>query len=284
MIIKTKQDKTIDLAWERLYNRLEQDNLLPNKETSSVRTIFLTTGFRWAAGIAMLCVCILTVLLLKQRIKTAESELLVLHNEMNAPTLATTLEDGSIVYLSEQATIYYPEHFQEDKRVVTLMGNAFFEVDKQPERPFVIDTEAAKIEVLGTSFQVKSCDKSSFHLAVRSGEVRVTLKKNNQILYVIRAGEAALLESGALQLSKTDGHQFDNCFEKICFKDERLADIARIINFHSNSTPIEVAAESGNRRLSFVYSGETPEDAAQLMCMALNINYLLRHDVIFITQ
>ena len=220
---------------------------------------------------------------MKQRIKTSEHALLVLHNEMNAPTLAKALEDGSVVYLSEQATIHYPEHFQEDKRVVTLMGNAFFEVSKQQERPFVIDTEIAEIEVLGTFFQVKSSAKSYFHLSVRNGEVKVTLKKNNQMIYV-KAGETASWESGNLKLSTTDISQFDNCFEKICFKDERLGDIARIINLNSNLTPIEVSEGLKNRRLSFDYSGETSQEVAQLICMALNINYLLQQDIILITQ
>jgi len=283
MILITKQDNTIDLAWERLYNRLEQDNLLPQKEIPARHAVFRSIGFRWAASIAILCVCLLTVLLLKQLMKPAVLDLLVLHNEMNAPILATTLEDGSVVYLSEQASIYYPEHFQEDKRAVTLVGNAFFEVSKQHEQPFVIDTKVAEIEVLGTFFEVKSSDQSSFLLSVRNGEVKVTLKKNNQMMYV-KTGETALLESGSLKLFKTDLQQFENCFNKICFKDQKLADIARIINQNSNLIPIEVAAEQGNRRLNFNYSGETPQEVAQLICMALNLNYFQYQNSIYITK
>jgi len=283
MINKIKQDHTVDIAWEQLYNRLDRDNLLPSQKTISKQPVFLFARFRWVASIAILCVGLLAVLFMKSRPKTSESELLVLHNETNAPTLATTLEDGSVVYLSEQATIYYPEHFQEDKRSVTLVGNAFFEVAKHSERPFVIDTEVAEIEVLGTFFQVKNTDKSSFHLAVRNGEIKVTLKNNNQTIYV-KDGEAAYLQSGALQLSKTDLHQFDNCFGKICFKDERLADITRIINQNPNFIPIEVAEEAGNRRLNFDYSGETPQEAAQLICMALDLNYYQQQNSIFITK
>ena len=284
MINETKQNSDIDLAWEQLVHRLEQDNLLPPYKTISKKSIFLSSGLRWTASIAILCVCMLTVLFMRQsRTKTTENELLVLHNETNAATLATTLTDGSIVYLSERATIYYPDRFLEDKRAVTLVGNAFFEVSSQQERPFVIDTEMAEIEVLGTFFRVQSADKSSFHLAVRNGEVKVTLKNNNQIIYV-KAGEAAHLQSGALQLTKTDWLQFDNCFEKICFKDERLADIARIINLNSNFIPIEVDEEQENRRLNFDYSGETPREAAQLICMALNLHYFQKQNSIFITN
>ena len=283
MIDKTKQEKTIELAWERLYNRLEQDHLLPAKKISAGHSIFMSTGFRWVASIAILCVCILSVLLLKQRINPAEPDLLVLHNEMNAPTLATTLEDGSVVYLSEQATIYYPEHFQVNKRIVTLLGNAFFEVNKQSGRPFVIDTKVAEIEVLGTFFQVQNSDNSAFRLSVRNGEVKVTLKKSNQMIYV-HAGKTVLLESGALQIATSELHPFDNGFEKIRFKDQRLADITRIINAHSYLIPIEVDAEQGSRRLNFDYAGETPQEVAQLICLALNLNYTEQQNCIRITK
>jgi len=283
MISKTKQDKTIDLAWERLYNRLEQDHLLPAKKITTGHTIFLSSGFKWTASIAILCVCLVTVLLLKQKLKPSENNFLALHNEKNAPTLASTLEDGSVVFLSEQTTIYYPEHFREDRRTVTLSGNAFFEVSKQQERPFVIDTEVAEIEVLGTFFQVKSNDYSSFHLAVRNGEVKVTLKKNHQIIYV-NDGETIQLESGRLQKYKSDVHLFENIIERLCFKDERLDDIVRIINLQSHFTPIKIADELCNRRLNFDYSGETPQEIAQLICMALNLKYFQQQNSIFITK
>jgi len=281
MINKVKQEQTIDLAWEHLYKRLAQDNLLPSQEISFQRTIFRSPTIRWAASIAILCVCLLTVWLIRQPSGIQQDELLVLSNEKYAPPLATALEDGSIVYLSEEATISYPERFDDDKRIITLQGNAFFEISRQPERPFLIETGLAAIEVLGTFFRVENDDKSSFHLSVINGEVKVTLKENHQTM-VVKAGETVLWESGVLQLQPTDLHQFDNCFEKIHFKDEPLVNMVRIINHHS-FTPIEVTPEVGNRRLNFVFSGETPELTAKLICMALNLNYTQHQDIIYIT-
>jgi len=283
MIIKEKQENTINLAWERLYKRMEQDNLLPKKEVSYKRSIFNSSGLKWAASAAIFCLCLIPILLVKQHTKNQETKLLSLHNEINSPTLVTALEDGSVIYLSEQATIHYPEHFQDDKRTVTLQGNAFFEVSKQPERPFIIDTDIAKIEVLGTFFYVKNNDKSSFLLSVRNGEVQVTLKQNNQIIHV-KDGETAVLESGYLQLKEADMNQFDNYFEKISFKDERLADIVRIINLNSNSKRIEISPELGDRRLTTDFSGETPETMAELICTAMNLNCSQHQNIIYITK
>ena len=282
MILKEKQENTINTAWENLYKRLEQDDLLPKKELIG-RSIFQSSGFRWAASVAVLCLCFVSVWFIKQSPKIVENELLVLHNENNAPTLATALEDGSIVYLAEQTTICYPEHFQEDKRVVSLQGDAFFEISKQQQRPFFIDTELAEIEVLGTFFHVQSGEKSPFLLSVRNGEVKVRLKKSNQTIYV-RGGEAALLEADYLQITKADRHLFDNYFEKIHFKDERLTDVVRIINQNSALTRIEISPELENRRLTTTFSGDTPEIMAELICMALNLTYSQQQNIIYITK
>jgi len=281
-VFRSPQKQSIDLAWEQLYKRLEQDNLLPENEISR-RTVFHSIGFRWAAACAaILCICSVSVWLIIQ--KTPVTDMLVLHNEKNAPTLVTTLEDGSIAYLSEQSTIRYPEHFLEDKRIIALQGDAFFDVSKQAGRPFCIDTELAEIEVLGTFFHVKSSDPSAFLLSVRNGEVKVTLKKNNRTAYV-KAGEAALLESDNLQLIEADRYLFNAYFEKIHFKDERLTDIAHIINLHITSTRIEVLPELENMRLNITFfPEETPEMKVKQICMALNLNYSQQQNTIFITK
>ena len=89
------------------------------------------------------------------RERTPETTLLTLHNNEASTTLVTTLEDGSIVYLADNSQLSYPEHFQREKREVSLLGNALFDVSGNKERPFLIETEQARIEVLGTSFNIK---------------------------------------------------------------------------------------------------------------------------------
>ena len=59
--------------------------------------------------------------------------------------LVTTLEDGSVVYLAQESTLKYPEHFATDKREVNLQGEAFFDVAKKHEQTFLIETEKVQI-------------------------------------------------------------------------------------------------------------------------------------------
>ena len=68
-------------------------------------------------------------------------------------TAKTYLPDSTLVYLNAGSVLRYPSEFTGNKREVELMGEAYFEVAKDPSRRFVIATpQQAKIEVLGTKF------------------------------------------------------------------------------------------------------------------------------------
>lgn len=85
------------------------------------------------------------------------------------------LHDGTSIYLNDGATIFYPEQFDETKRVVELDGEAFFEVAKEESRRFEIKTDLASIIVLGTSFSVDEDDEERvLEVLVRTGKVRVS--------------------------------------------------------------------------------------------------------------
>ncbi|MES2647449.1 MAG: FecR domain-containing protein [Bacteroidota bacterium] len=66
------------------------------------------------------------------------------------------LPDGSTVLLNAGSKIVYAEKFENDTREVTLFGEAFFDVVKQPSRAFIVHAANINIKVLGTAFNVKS--------------------------------------------------------------------------------------------------------------------------------
>lgn len=94
-----------------------------------------------------------------------------------------TLEDGSVVVLQPNSKLSYPEHFGDVNRQVYLFGDAMFEVKRNPQKPFLVITGKVTTEVLGTSFIVKSGEKSkSVEIEVLTGKVSVyenTEKESN---------------------------------------------------------------------------------------------------------
>ncbi len=282
MNLKETNNKITDQAWDRLYMRLDRDGLLPENKVAK-KTSIRTSLVRWGAAAAILCICAISVFVIWGQ-KISHKEMLTINNEKDAPTLISTLEDGSVVYLSDQASLQYPNRFSDDKREVVLEGNAFFDISRNPSKPFVIETQQTIIEVLGTSFNVKSENKNSFSLSVRRGEVRVTSKLNGQTVNV-RAGETALLESDNLHKVKTtDVSQFESYLKRVHFKDQRLSDIVRVINMNSDAEQLTVSPELQDRLLTVTFSGDTPYTMAELICLALNLQFKQQDNVISISQ
>jgi transmembrane sensor len=84
------------------------------------------------------------------------------------------LEDGSSLLLNSGGKVSYPSKFDDDKREVYLEGEAFFEVSKDPQRPFFVYANDMVAKVLGTSFTMRSLPGGKdIELIVKTGKVAV---------------------------------------------------------------------------------------------------------------
>lgn len=88
------------------------------------------------------------------------------------------LPDSSIVFLNADTKLNYPRQFNKNKREVYLDGEAFFNVKRDPTRPFIVHTSGIQVKVLGTTFNVKaySADKS-IETSLITGSIEVTVNK-----------------------------------------------------------------------------------------------------------
>ena len=104
------------------------------------------------------------------------------------------LGDGSKVILSYGSKITYLKPFNEDERVVSLEGEAFFEIARDEKRPFKVLSGNIVTEALGTSFNVSSrSGKNDIVVSLLSGKVRVGLKDKRsnpeEFEFIINPGE-----------------------------------------------------------------------------------------------
>lgn len=91
------------------------------------------------------------------------------------------LEDGSLVRLSPMAKLVYPKHFLAEKREVMLVGNAFFEVAHDADKPFFVIANQVITKVLGTSFYIKAAKNSKIEIEVKTGKVSVSEQKPSNV-------------------------------------------------------------------------------------------------------
>jgi ferric-dicitrate binding protein FerR (iron transport regulator) len=93
---------------------------------------------------------------------------------LSAHALKLKLEDGSSVTLQPGSRLHFPDHFSAAKREVYLEGEAFFEVSKNPVRPFFVYDNNLVTHVLGTSFNIKmDKQKKMVEVSVVTGKVQV---------------------------------------------------------------------------------------------------------------
>ncbi|WP_221389676.1 FecR family protein [Dyadobacter sp. NIV53] len=104
---------------------------------------------------------------------TADGKLIT--DENDTDTLKRiVLEDKSIVMLSPGSRIIYPDRFTGNKRNVQLIGDAFFEITKNPQSPFFVYTDKLITRVLGTSFWIrKNPGSKAMEVEVVTGKVSV---------------------------------------------------------------------------------------------------------------
>lgn len=87
------------------------------------------------------------------------------------------LADGSKVWLNENSKLTYDDKMDGVTRQVALSGEAFFEVAKNPNQPFVISTRDTEVKVLGTSFEVRAFDEETkTEVVVKTGKVSLGKK------------------------------------------------------------------------------------------------------------
>lgn len=99
------------------------------------------------------------------------------------------LPDGTIVWLNAASSLKYPSSFTEKDRLVTLTGEAYFEVAKDKKRPFRVKTVQQEVEVLGTHFNINAYDDEEVvKTTLIEGSVKVKLPSSNQST-VLKPGE-----------------------------------------------------------------------------------------------
>ena len=261
----------IDKAWDKLHNRLVDEHLL--NQNAKVVVMPFVTKMKWVAAVAVLCV-LSCAIVLYLNLEKENRPLISIYNGDKINTLVKTLEDGSVVYLTSGATLSCPERFAANKRQVSMQGDALFDVQSNRDCPFLIETEAVIVEVLGTTFNIKTSGEESFELSVQHGVVKVTLKTTGAYT-MVKSGETVCLEDQRLLLKEqsNDQQQFANYSEKICFKDESLENIVHVINKISDK-PIRIADDSlKNREITIPFNNNTVEEMIVLLCEVLNLKY-----------
>jgi ferric-dicitrate binding protein FerR (iron transport regulator) len=174
------EPKTID--WEKAYNKVAAEaniRMQPEKQAWYI-------PFRRYAAVAAAIVIPLVALsvFLINRLPKPVDITEVNYQKVLSPNNARSeiiLPDGSVVVLNVGSSLEYPRNFSGNRRTVNLEGEAYFQVQKDPEKPFIVHTRKMDIEVLGTKFNVNAYpDLSEIRATLEEGKVKITVSGNDK--------------------------------------------------------------------------------------------------------
>lgn len=132
-----------------------------------------------------------------------------------------TLTDGTKVWLNAKTTFTFPNKFTANSRHVVLDGEGYFDVTKDPNKPFIVNTKQYDIKVLGTEFNVIAYTQSPiFETALLKGSVEISSIKSDKKIK-LEPNTRIFQENGTLK-KDTIAHANYFLWKEgiICFNDE----------------------------------------------------------------
>lgn len=221
--VKGKSSREVNFEWDRLESAIDFEEA----EVQGKQRSFFTNIYRYAAAIVAIVIAAFSIYYF---INSQGSNQLVAQIQIEE----VELSDGSRVTVNSNSKLTYPKKFEKGKREVELSGEAFFEVAKDPNRPFIIKAGDIRVEVLGTSFNVKAYEnQEQVEVTVSTGKVAVFALDNPEDRVVLVKGQKAIFYKSSTKIESTlnDNINFASWKTKeIIFEDTPMPDVIRIIN------------------------------------------------------
>lgn len=138
------------------------------------------------------------------------------------------LNDGTMVWLNAESTLRYPSVFASDERRVLLEGEAFFDVQKDVSRPFIVTTSRGDIEVLGTTFGVTAYSDTDYYTTLVNGKVACTNFTNSEKIILLPGDQLIISPNGKIEKRRVDVNEYVSWKDGYyLFSNKKLEDILK---------------------------------------------------------
>lgn len=197
------------------------------------------------------------------------------------------LEDGTKVCLAPQSSLKYPGKFNANRRFVELQGEAYFEVSKNPHRPFIVHTSALNVQVLGTHFNVNSYTvENSSTVSLLEGKVKVTLTGDDPEAYLLKPGQELSVNHLNHQVYQ---HALDSASvvgwmtNTMVFKNEKLAEVAKKIDQMYGVRVVFADQATADIRLYATFKNDSLKSVMETIKATGHIDYSIEGNKVYIT-
>ena len=167
-------------SWHQLVRKINVDSSSVNN-----KPLYRVWGWKVAAAITFIVLATFGLFMVFDGNLLSKPDSLAEQNQIIRQTISgqkrtIKLPDGTQVILNSESKLIIPADYgQDNHRTVSLQGEAFFEVQENPELPFLVKTDEITTRVLGTSFNVQAYSSFPIKVAVLTGKVQVSNKSSS---------------------------------------------------------------------------------------------------------
>ena len=256
-----KIEVNVDSAWDKLSSRMENTE----KETPVIH-MKSTRPYQWMsiAATIILAIGIFTLYRFNQEVQN------ITYTASNTEQIE--LPDGSLINLKANSTLTYPEKFTASSREVNLKGEAFFDIQRDESKPFIIHTNSIDVQVLGTSFFVNTMDEKHIEVNVKTGKVQVTDIKNDSNNVVLVKDENVVFNKveRAFHSVKLEANKLYWQTKTLIFQRTTLQEVMHIVNMNYNKNVIIVNEEMKHCKLTVTFKNKSFEEVMEVIKATFN--------------
>jgi len=207
----------------------------------------------------------------------------------SAKEMTVLLSDGSIATLLKGGSLTFPKKFEGDIRKVYLKGEAFFDVAKDPTKPFLVFANETVTKVLGTSFLVKAVEgENTVMVVVKTGKVSVYPEKDYETLsnkddrevsgVILRPNQQVVFNRNDNRLEKgivenPDMLSLSTTNQELVFDDQPVAEV---LNTLGEMYGIEIVFDKETLTgcpISTIFKEENLKQRMNAICQAIGATY-----------
>ena len=227
----------------------------------------------------------------------------------NGSKTQIVLPDSTRVWINSDSKVSYGKDFGKENREVTLTGEAYFDVTRNADKPFIIHTQAMDIRVLGTEFNVKSYpDDETTETSLIRGKIEVTLRDKRAEKIILRPNEKLVISNssgntatarpstpkvetpiinlGHLNYFSQDSSVIETTWirNRLVFEDESFATLAKKMERWYAVKIVFADDEVAQLRFTGNFNSETVTEALNAMKITANFTFSIHNETITITK
>jgi transmembrane sensor len=195
------------------------------------------------------------------------------------------LSDGSLVHLNAGSELRVPVVFKDSVRLVHLRGEAFVQVAKDVQHPFIVRTDKANVRVLGTQFNVQAYpDEKLTTVVVKEGRVRFSQRGEDRRSMELTDGERGVIKPGTTidKDSVYSKRYFEWKDNNLVFDNQNMEEISRILQRWYG---VDVKLGSGHvarQRYTGEFADKPVDYVVENLCYVMDLKYKITRKKILI--